>query len=100
MKITDRALDKLEELRNESDAGPGEGVTLVVTEDENLGLALMSPNEADQVVERGGDPVVIIPEPLIETLEGFVLDYVEAGGQEGFTLERPPDTDAQPEAMA
>ena len=92
MQVTDRALDKLEELRSTSDAGPGEGVTLVVTEEENLGLALMSPGEADQVVERDGDPVVIIPEPLIETLEGFVLDYVESPGQEGFTLERPSDT--------
>jgi Fe-S cluster assembly iron-binding protein IscA len=92
MHVTDRAMDKLEELRASSDAGPGEGVTLVVTEEENLGLALMSPGEADKVMERDGDPVVIIPEPLIETLDGFVLDYVESPGQEGFTLERPTET--------
>lgn len=91
MQVTDRAMDKLEELRQSSDAGPGEGVTLVVTEEENLGLALMSPGEADRVMERDGDPVVIIPEPLIETLDGFVLDYVESPGQEGFTLERPAE---------
>ncbi|CAN5232907.1 MAG: adhesin [Chloroflexia bacterium] len=93
MQVTDKALDKLEELRNTSDAGPGEGVTLVVTEDENLGLALMAPNDEDQVVEKDGDPVVIIPEPLIETLDGFVLDYVETPGQEGFTLERPNENE-------
>jgi Fe-S cluster assembly iron-binding protein IscA len=91
MHVTDRALDKLEELRDSSDAGPGEGVTLVVTEDENLGLALMAPGDADQVMEKDGEPVVIIPEPLIETLDGFVLDYVESAGQEGFTLERPTE---------
>jgi Fe-S cluster assembly iron-binding protein IscA len=92
MQVTDRAMDKLEELRDSSDAGPGEGVTLVVTEEENLGLALMAPGEADRVLEKDGDPVVIIPEPLIETLDGFVLDYVESPGQEGFTLERPAET--------
>ena len=93
MQVTDRALDKLEELRKTSDAGPGEGVTLVVTEQENLGLALMAPGEADQVLEKNGDPIVIIPEPLIATLEGFVLDYIETPGQEGFTLERPSDAE-------
>ena len=91
MQITDRAMDKLGELRESSDASPEEGVTLVVTEEENLGLALMAPGEADQVVEKDGDPVVIIPETLIDTLSGFVLDYVETPGQEGFTLERPAE---------
>lgn len=93
MQVTDRAMDKLEELRDSSDAGPGEGVTLVVTEQENLGLALMAPGDTDQVLEKNGDPVVIIPEPLIETLDGFVLDYVETAGQEGFTLERPAEAE-------
>lgn len=92
MQVTDRAMDKLEELRDSSNAGPDEGVTLVVTEQENLGLALMSPGEADEVLEKDGDPVVIIPETLIDTLNGFVLDYVETPGQEGFTLERPAET--------
>lgn len=89
MHITDRALDKLGELRASSDATPDEGVTLVMSEQQQLGLALMVPGEADEVVERDGDPLVIIPAQLIETLSDFVLDYIETPGQEGFTLERP-----------
>lgn len=92
MEVTDRAMDKLEELRDQSEPQPGQGVSLVVTDNNSLGLTLAHPQDSDSVVERNGDPVVIIPENLSETLDGLVLDYVNEPGQEGFTLEQQEES--------
>jgi Fe-S cluster assembly iron-binding protein IscA len=86
--VTDRALDKLETLKNESASQEGQGVTLIVQEDGELGLALAFPQEEDHVVERNGEPVIIVPQPLLEPLDGITLDYVENEEHQGFTLDR------------
>lgn len=96
MEVTDRAMEKLEELRDQSNPQPGQGVSLVITENNSLGLTLAHPQETDEVVERNGDPVVIIPENLSETLDGLVLDYVNEPGQEGFTLEQQEEEGGAP----
>jgi Fe-S cluster assembly iron-binding protein IscA len=86
--VTDKAIEKLQTLRETSEPQPGQAVTLVVREDGELGLALAFPQETDHVIERDGEPVMIVPEPLLEPLSGITLDYVESGDQEGFTLDR------------
>lgn len=89
IEITDRALDELETLRNASNPEPGQGIALVVTDSGELGFALTWPSENDQVFEREGEPVMIIPEVLSEPLDGVVLDYVDTQETQGFTLQRP-----------
>jgi Fe-S cluster assembly iron-binding protein IscA len=89
--VTDKALEKLQTLRDESESQPGQAVTLVVREDGELGLALAFPQENDHVIERDGDTVMIVPEPLLEPLQDVRLDYVENDQQQGFTLDRQDD---------
>jgi Fe-S cluster assembly iron-binding protein IscA len=86
--VTDKALEKLQTLREESESQPGQAVTLVVREDGELGLALAFPQESDRVIEHDGEVVMIIPEPLQEPLQDVRLDYVESDQQQGFTLDR------------
>jgi Fe-S cluster assembly iron-binding protein IscA len=86
--VTERALDKLETLKQESGPQDGQGVTLIVQEDGELGLALAHPQEEDHVIERNGEPVIIVPQPLMEPLSGITLDYVENEEHQGFTLDR------------
>lgn len=86
--VTERALDKLETLKQESGPQEGQGVTLIVQEDGDLGLALAHPQEEDHVIERNGEPVMIVPQPLMEPLDGITLDYVENEEHQGFTLDR------------
>jgi Fe-S cluster assembly iron-binding protein IscA len=85
--VTDKAIEKLQALRDTSEPQPGQAVTLVVREGGELGLALAFPQETDHVIERDGEPVMIVPEPLLEPLSEITLDYVESGDQEGFTLD-------------
>ncbi|CCF82687.1 adhesin [Nitrolancea hollandica] len=88
MQITDRAMEKLEDLRDATAHEEGQGITLVMTEAGELGFAISSPRKSDQVFERNGEPVMIIPESLVEPLETVVLDYVETPEQTGFTLDQ------------
>lgn len=88
MQITDRAMEKLEDLRDATTHENGQGITLVMTEGGELGFAISSPRETDKVFERNGEPVMIIPESLLEPLETVVLDYVETPEQTGFTLDQ------------
>jgi Fe-S cluster assembly iron-binding protein IscA len=92
--VTDRALDKLETLRDEAGAEADKGVTLTVQENGELGLALATPQEDDHVIERNGAPVIIVPQPLLEPLDGVKLDYVENEEHQGFTLDRQDDAEA------
>lgn len=89
MQITDRAMEKLEDLREATAHDDGQGITLVMTEAGELGFAISAPQESDQVFERNGAPVMIIPESLAEPLDAVVLDYVETPEQTGFTLDQP-----------
>ena len=89
IEVSERALDELEAIREASNPQPGQGITLVVDDSGDLGLALAWPQEDDQVVERDGQPVIIIPKVLMDPLDGVIIDYQDVPGQEGFTLTRP-----------
>lgn len=88
LQVTDRALDRLEQLLQESTAEPGEGVTLGTNAEGRLGFGLGRPGGSDQIYERGGAPIMIVPEPLVSALDGYILDYVITPEEEGFTLDR------------
>lgn len=87
--VTERALDELATIREANSPQPGQGITLVVSEGGDLSLGLAWPQEQDQIFERDGEPVMIVPQVLSEPLDGVVLDYSDRPGEEGFTLQRP-----------
>ena len=54
-----------------------------------LRFDISKPGPEDQVVEREGDPVVMVPPAISEALDGAVLDYDDAPDARRFTLEQP-----------
>lgn len=84
LQVTDRALEKMDELREAREAEPEQGMTLLLTEGNQLAATLGTPAEEDQVFERDGQPVVIVPSTLTEALDGLVLDF----DGDSFSIER------------
>ncbi|CAN5783882.1 hypothetical protein BH23CHL2_BH23CHL2_34990 [soil metagenome] len=83
-QITDAAVDRMAEMRSERDITSDQGMMLVIGENNQLAVAVGEPQDEDQVFERDGEPVVIVPAQLGPTLDGLVLDHSE----EGFTINR------------
>jgi hypothetical protein len=90
LRITDRALDVLAEMRDLSGAEAGEVVVLYPEEDGGVGMGVGEPSPDDQIVERHGRPVVAVADELLEPFAGLVLDFVETSAETGeFALTRP-----------
>lgn len=85
LQVTDRALNKLTELRANEHPESGQGIALIPAEGV-LNLAMARPTAQDQVIEQNGEPVVIVPGPVAEQLDGWVLDYQGLPGSEEFTI--------------
>jgi hypothetical protein len=85
VQVTDRALDKLEQMRQMGDLNPDQGIGIGVGQNGDLKFDLMKPGVEDEVIERNGEPLMIIPQPLSDPLAGAVLDYAE-GDANRFTL--------------
>ena len=83
-QVTDAAVDRMAEMRSEREMESDQGMMLVVGENSQLAVAVGTPEETDQVYERDGEPVVIVPARLEPVLEGLVLDHTD----DGFTLTR------------
>lgn len=79
-------MDQLETMRTQSGLLPGQGVALTPREGGKLGFTASSPKENDEVIERNGHTLMIIPQKLIEPLESVVIDYVDSAEMTGFTL--------------
>ncbi len=86
VRITDRAMEQLETMRDQSGLLPGQGVALTPREGGKLGFTAASPEEKDEVIERDGNTVMIVPEQLVEPLQSVVIDYVDNAEMQGFTL--------------
>lgn len=86
-QVTDAAVDRMAEMRSEREMDAEEGMMLVVGENSQLAVAVGTPEEEDQVYERDGEPVVIVPARLSPALDGLILDHTD----EGFTLVRTGD---------
>lgn len=84
LQVTDRALEKMDELREAREAEPEQGMTLLLTEGNQLAATLGTPSDEDVVYERDGQPVVIVPSTLTEALDGLVLDF----DGDSFSIER------------
>ncbi len=86
VRITDRAMDELEAMRDQSGLLPGQGVALTPRDGGKLGFTAATPEEDDEVIERDGSTVMIVPRQLIEPLQSVVIDYVDDPDMQGFTL--------------
>jgi Fe-S cluster assembly iron-binding protein IscA len=86
VQVTDQALDQFEALRDQMDLPADQAVTLVPSESGELGFAVGSPTQGDEIVERDGKPLIAVPQPLIEPLKHVLIDYVSTDEARGFTL--------------
>jgi Fe-S cluster assembly iron-binding protein IscA len=96
--VTDRAIDKLAEMRQMGGLGPDQGIGIGVTQEGDLRFDLMKANANDEVIEKNGEPVMIIPQMLSQPLEATVLDYVDTPQERKFTLTEAGAGDEQPDA--
>jgi Fe-S cluster assembly iron-binding protein IscA len=96
--VTDRAIDKLAEMREMGGLGPDQGIGIGVTQEGDLRFDLMKANANDEVIEKNGEPVMIIPQMLSQPLEATVLDYVDTPQERKFTLTEAGAGDEQPDA--
>jgi Fe-S cluster assembly iron-binding protein IscA len=86
-QVTEAAVDRMAEMRAERNMEPDQGMVLVVGEDSQLAVAIGTAQENDQVYERNGEPIVIVPAQLGPTLDGLVLDHTA----DGFIVTRVED---------
>lgn len=86
VRLTDRAMDQLEVMRDQSGLLPGQGVALTPRDGGRLGFTAAIPEEHDEVIERDGSTIMIVPEQLVEPLQTVVIDYVDNEEMQGFTL--------------
>lgn len=79
-------MDQLEMLRNAHQLPDEQGIALVPVEDGQLSLAAVTPEPEDEIVERDGTVLMVVPNVLAEPMGNMVLDYVETPEMQGFTL--------------
>jgi Fe-S cluster assembly iron-binding protein IscA len=84
--VTDQALDRLEALRDQNELPPEEGLALVRRETGDFAFAAVTPQPEDQVIERDGKPVMIVPAVFATSLDRLLIDYVDTPEMQGFTL--------------
>lgn len=83
-QVTEAAVERMAEMRSERDTSDDQGMMLVIGENNQLAVAIGEANDDDQVFERDGEPIVIVPAQLEPTLDGLILDHTD----EGFTINR------------
>ena len=88
LQVTDRAVDKLHQMRETSGLRPEQAIALSFR-DGALRFDISKPGPQDQVVEREGDRVMTVPPAISEALDGAILDYDDAPDARRFTLEQP-----------
>ena len=86
LAVTTRASAALKQVLDSTQHDPKEILRLVQDPEGNLGLALDTQKEGDQVVEFSGDKTLVIDQEISDRLEGVTLDIQESPQGETFTL--------------
>jgi Fe-S cluster assembly iron-binding protein IscA len=86
VQITDTALDRLESVRNENALPADQGIALVPRAAGELGFVAAVPEPDDQVIERDGKPILVIPANFAEAFDKLVVDYTDTPEMQGFTI--------------
>ena len=84
--VTDTALDRLEAVRDENQLPPDQGIALVPHSSGELGFVAAAPQPEDQVFERDGKPVLVVPASFADALSNLVVDYADTPDIQGFTI--------------
>lgn len=95
--VTDRALNKLEQMRQMGGLSQDQVIGIGVGQDGGLRFDLMRPGTEDEVIDRNGQPLMVVPAPLSDPLAGAVLDFPEDADSK-FTL-RESEAGAEAEAQ-
>ncbi len=86
LAVTTRASAALAQVLDSTQHDPQEILRLVQDPEGNLGLALDTQKDGDQVVEYGGNMTLVIEPAISDRLEGVTLDIQESPQGEMFTL--------------
>ncbi|HYI15787.1 MAG TPA: hypothetical protein VEX37_10385 [Thermomicrobiales bacterium] len=86
VQVTDKALDRLEMVRNENSLPEGQGIALVPRSAGELGFVAAAPEPDDQVIERDGQPLLVVPAGFAEAFDKLVVDYTDTPEMQGFTI--------------
>ncbi|HET8522482.1 MAG TPA: hypothetical protein VFL82_04555 [Thermomicrobiales bacterium] len=96
--VTERAIDKLAQMRQMGGLAPDQGIGIGVSQEGDLRFDLMKASSDDEVIEKNGEPVMIIPQVLSQPLEATVLDFVDTPQEQKFTLSEAGADEEQPSA--
>jgi hypothetical protein len=93
VKVTERAIVKLQQVLLKKHAGPGQGVRLSADATGGLAMAIGAPQEGDVTIRREEAPVLILARAVAARLMGMVVDFRPATDDPrrppGFVLRRP-----------
>jgi Fe-S cluster assembly iron-binding protein IscA len=87
LQVTDRAIDKFREMREQSGLQSDQLIALT-WKDGELRSNVAAPSPEDRVIEKDGEPVVCVPPALSQALDGAVLDYDDSPENRHFTLDQ------------
>lgn len=84
--VTDTALDQLETVRDENALPADRGIALVPRAAGEFGFVAAAPQPEDQVIERNGKPVLVVPASFAEAFTDLIVDYTDTPELQGFTI--------------
>ena len=93
VKVTERAIVKLQQVLLKKYAGPGQGVRLTAADTGGLAIEISAPQEGDVIIRREEAPVLILARAVAIRLAGMVVDFRSATDDPqrppGFVVRRP-----------
>jgi Fe-S cluster assembly iron-binding protein IscA len=84
--VTERAGEELRSMRGE--ASPSQTLRLVVQPEGGFALGLDEIREGDEVVEAGGETVLVLAGAVAEVVEGAVIDVQDTEEGARLTISR------------
>jgi Fe-S cluster assembly iron-binding protein IscA len=84
--VTERAGEELRSMRGE--ASPSQTLRLVVQPEGGFALGLDEIREGDEVVEAGGETVLVLASAVAEVVEGAVIDVQDTEEGARLTISR------------
>jgi Fe-S cluster assembly iron-binding protein IscA len=93
VKVTERAIDKLQQVLLKRHAGPGQGVRVTAEDSGGLAMAVGTPQEGDVMIRREEALVLIMARAVAARLKGMIVDFRPATDDprrsSGFVVRRP-----------
>ena len=87
--VTAQAAEELKTMAEAEVTDPEEAFRLVPAGPQELGLAVDTLREGDQVVEHEGVKVLLVGDDLADAVDGLVIDCIDTPEGRRFTISRP-----------